>query len=404
MAPPRWKRKVLSGFYKACNKKMIRQLGHKSGRSYSIGKIPLFAVASLFLIILFAHIFNLTDLIFKGPKAVMNFITDSGLKSSNNRTNILLLGVGGEGHEGPYLSDTMILASIDKKGKDVALISIPRDLWVPDLKVKINAVYAFGFEKKQGIKQSEETVSKLFGVPVHYTLRLDFSAFERAVDQVGGIDVVVDNPFTDSMYPIPGKEEDTCGLEIENKAGDTYFKDATGTAVLLTEENNPFICRYETVNFQKGTVHMDGKTALKFVRSRHGTNGENSDFARSARQEKVIAAFRQKVFSSETLLNPKRLVDVASTFGTSIDTDIKPEDAPLFIKLAQKAKQAEIRRIVLDSGRDTSVLEEGKPEDHNGQFALVPKNNAWQELAEYMQAEIFKTALTVISSPTPKSK
>lgn len=383
---------------------MIKELGHKPKATRSIGKILVIAFGILAALILLLQIFNLSDLVFKAPKAVVNLLTDGGLKSDNGRVNILLLGVGGEGHDGPYLSDSIILASIDKKGKDLALINIPRDLWVPDINQKINAAYAFGQEKdKQGLEVAKKTVSGLFGVPIHYGFRIDFDGFVNAIDLVGGLDINVENDFTDSTYPEAGKENDTCGIQIENKNGDVYFIDSTGSAVLLTEENNPFFCRYEVLTFIKGQTSMDGKMALKFVRSRHGNNGENSDFARSARQEKVLTAFKQKVFSTETLLNPKRIVDLVSTFGNSIDTDIKTEDSPLFIKLAQKAKNAAINRIVLDIGRDVSVLEEGNPIDHDGQYVLVPKNNGWQELAEYVQAEIFKNLEHPIS-PTPKAK
>lgn len=379
------------------------ELGHKPKAKRSIGKILVIAFSILLAFIIVLRVFNLTDLVFKGPRAVVNLLTDGGIKSDNGRINILLLGVGGEGHEGPYLSDSMILASIDKKGKDVALINIPRDLWVPDMKQKINAAYAFGEEKdKKGLDLAKKTVSGLFGVPIHYGFRLDFDGFVKAIDLVGGLDINVENSFTDSTYPVVGKENDTCGIQIENKNGDVYFIDATGSAVLLTEENNPFDCRYEVLTFKRGPTHMDGVTALKFVRSRHGDNGENSDFARSSRQEKVLTAFKQKIFSTETLLNPKRIVDLGSTFSNSIDTDIKTEEIPLFIKLAQKAKDAAINRIVLDVGRDNSVLEEGIPAEHGGQYVLVPKNNGWQELAEYVQGEIFKNTTHPIS-PTPKS-
>ena len=156
------------------------------------------------------------------------------------------------------------------------------------------------------------------------------------------------------------------------------------------------------LSFTAGPIHLDVATALKYVRSRHGTNGENSDFARSARQEKVLTAFRQKVFSTKTLLNPKKVLDLANTFGRSIDTDIKPDEVPLLLKLAQKAKSANIRRTVLDSGRQESFLEEGDPNNYFGAFVLIPKNNKWQELADYVQGEIFKNTQTLIT-PSPKA-
>ncbi len=330
---------------------------------------------------------------------LVNLITD-GLRSDNNRVNILLLGIGGQGHDGPNLSDTMIVASIDKKGKDTVLINIPRDLWVPGQKYKINQAYADGQEAEgQGLDRAKKTVSGLFGIPIHYAVRLDFDGFVKAIDLVDGLDIVVVNGFTDTRYPVAGKENETCGIDVEEIDGQTYFKDATGSAVFLTEENNPFDCRYEVLTFKEGSAHMNGETVLKFVRSRHGTNGENSDFARSARQEKVLDAFRQKVFSTQTLLNPKRILDLGNTFGGSIDTDIHPNEVTAFIKLAQKARSSQIRRIVLDSGREESLLTDGNPEDYFGAFVVIPKMG-WQDFAEYVQSEIFKNAENPTATPT----
>jgi anionic cell wall polymer biosynthesis LytR-Cps2A-Psr (LCP) family protein len=135
---------------------------------------------------------------------------------------------------------------------------------------------------------------------------------------------------------------------------------------------------------------MDGKTALKFVRSRHGTNEQGSDFARSARQQKVILAFREKVLSTETLLSPSTILDLAKTFGASIDTDITDEEVPYFAKLGPKIKGETVRRVVLDVEREESQLVPGDPQEHGGQFVLVPKDNSYRDLAEYVQGEIFK--------------
>lgn len=368
----------------------------KGGRFVKIlGFIGILLIFAL-IMIKFLH---LNPLIFGGPQSVVQFLTNSGLKSDNNRVNILLLGIGGEGHDGPYLTDTIILASVDKSGKDVALISIPRDTWVPDKEERINAVYA---DNKNNLKPTEQTVSKLFGVPIHYALRIDFSGFEKAVDLVDGLDITVDNSFTDYKYPISGRKDDTCGIEIEakleNGIKNTYFKDATGSATLLTEENDPFVCRYETLNFAKGQIHMDGAMALKFVRSRHALGDEGSDFARSARQEKVLLAFRQKVLSVGTLTNPKKIADLLSTFGNSIDTDITPVEIPYFLKLFPTIDPSTIRKITIDSDRPDSKLEVGDPTQFGGAFVLLPKGGSWQELADYIQGEIFKN---VSASPTP---
>ena len=106
----------------------MREIGKSYKKSFSY--FGIFALTLLFLIITvgLVKLLNLEKYLIGGPKTVVGLITDSGLESDNGRTNVLLLGIGGRGHEGPDLTDTMILASVDKGGKDVVLISIPRDL------------------------------------------------------------------------------------------------------------------------------------------------------------------------------------------------------------------------------------------------------------------------------------
>ena len=363
----------------------------------TILKILIFTAIFAVFILAVIRFLNIDEHIFKGPQTVVSLITDSGLESDKGRVNILFLGTGGAGHEGPDLTDTMILASIDKDSKDVVLVSIPRDLWAESINAKINHSYAYGQEKNgEGLKLAKQTVSILLSIPVHYALRVDFNGFIKAVDLVNGLDINVDNAFEDPRYPVAGKEDDLCGLtlEIEEKDGirREVVKNATGSATPLdqiTTENDPFTCRYEIVSFKKGPTYMDGALALKFVRSRYGTNGEGSDFSRSARQQKVILAFRQKVLSSETLTNPKKIIELAQTFGASIDTDIGDKEIPLLAKIGNKIDPATIRRVVLDSSRDESILEVGNPGSYGGQFVLVPKSS-WEDLGDFINAELFK--------------
>lgn len=373
----------------------MRELGQSPKKKRSLIKILAFAFLLLFVLVAVINIFNLEKTFLRGPTTVVQLIIGSGLESDRGRVNVLLLGVGGAGHEGPYLSDTIILASISEDGDDVALVSIPRDLWIPSLSAKINSAYAFGEERDgQGLETAKKSVREIFDLPIHYAVRVDFAGFEKAIDLVDGIDVDVETAFVDPKYPIAGKEGDTCGLEVETEVIDglrqVIAKDATGSATIVTEENDPFVCRYETISFKSGDVHMDGKTALKFVRSRHGTNGQGSDFARSARQQKVTLAFRDRIFSGAILLDPKTILDLVKTFGASIDTDITDEEVPFFLKLTQKIDPTTVRRVVLDVESKESPLTVGDLASHGGQFVLVPKGNSYRDLAEYVQGEIFK--------------
>jgi anionic cell wall polymer biosynthesis LytR-Cps2A-Psr (LCP) family protein len=92
---------------------------------------------------------------------------------------------------------------------------------------------------------------------------LIFQVLLKAVDIVGGLDINVDNTFDDYQYPIDGKEADTCGH--------TQMK--CKSLVDTPEDQLPqaFPCRYLHLHFNKGLNHMDGETALEFVRSRHAT-------------------------------------------------------------------------------------------------------------------------------------
>jgi len=172
----------------------MREIGKPYKKRFSF--LGIFALTILFLIITvgLVKLLNLEKYLIGGPKTVVSLITDSGLDSDRGRTNVLLMGIGGRGHEGPDLTDTMILASVDKNAKDVVLISIPRDLWVPNLSAKINSAYAYGQDEKngQGLDLAKETVSVLLGIPVHYAFRIDFNGFVRGVDLIGGLDIEVE--------------------------------------------------------------------------------------------------------------------------------------------------------------------------------------------------------------------
>src|SRR3989344_7580793 len=133
------------------------------------------------------------------------------LRKTEDGVNVLFLGIGGGKHDGPLLTDTIIYTSIDPKLQKITLISIPRDLWLPDLKAKINTAYAYGEERKKGggLLLTKAAVGKILGQPVDYVLRIDFNGFVKAIDMVSGVDVNIEREFEDLEYPIAGKETDT---------------------------------------------------------------------------------------------------------------------------------------------------------------------------------------------------
>lgn len=315
------------------------------------------------------------------------FQRDVVLHKTENRVNMLLLGVGGGTHDGPLLTDTIMYASIDPEKQKVTLISLPRDLWVPDLMAKINTAYAFGEQKQKGggIILTKAVAEKILNQPIDYIVRIDFNGFTKAIDKMGGIDVEVERSFEDPEYPLSGKETDTCGY-----TGDEFEKRATDSAVI-----DAFPCRFEHVSFQKGLRHMDGEVALKFVRSRHAKGPEGTDFARSKRQEKVIEAFKSKIFSLGTLANPNKLMGLYDVFKESIDTNIKENEYDDFVKLAQKVQSAKINSVVFfytpeDERGQNLVVNPPPSAEFNNQWVIIPKagNGNFSDIQKFVACQI----------------
>ncbi len=197
------------------------------------------------------------------PGIVFSLIRDplGDLDSTNGRTNILLLGIDkrentpfsytdSEGivHKNGFLTDTIIVLSVGKERKDAAMISIPRDTWVEipgwedysNSAAKINSVYSVGNIQDYpggGLELAKKVVSANLGVPIHYSIRVDFEGFRNTIDTLEGIEVNVDKTFDDYSYPIEGKEDAVC-------------------------LNGAFFCRYEHVHFDAGVQKMDGETVV----------------------------------------------------------------------------------------------------------------------------------------------
>lgn len=258
--------------------------------------------------------------------------------AKEDRINILLLGMGGAGHDGPYLTDTIMIASIKPSTKEIALISIPRDLgvYIPGYgQQKINHVNAYG-ELKQpdwGGAATTELISKTFDLDIPYYIRLDFKAFEEIIDEMGGVKVVVDQAFTDPMFPAPNSE-------------------------------------YQTVTFKSGEQTMDGKTALTFARSRHGNNGEGSDFARARRQQKILTALKDQITDIGVIANPITVTNILTDLENHVTTNMEFNELVSLARLGKSIGTENVDSMVLDTsvnGFLVNYFSEG------GAFMLAPR-------------------------------
>ena len=273
------------------------------------------------------------------------------------RVTILLLGIDrrpGEDERG-YLTDSMMLITVDPVAQTAGILSIPRDLWVeiPTFGTdSINQANRFGDAYDYpggGPALAVKTVEYNLGVDVNYFVRLDFHAFETLVDAIGGIDI--DNP-----------------TDID----DPYYPDGA--------------YGYEPFYLPAGLQHLNGHDALRYARTRH----DSSDIARADRQQQVVLAVREKVTSLDML--PALIAQAPTLYQSlnqNIKTDLTLEQIVSLALLALDVPKANVQNRVIDY---RYVLDYTTPE---GRQVLVPLRDKIRELRD----ELFALP-TVIAPPS----
>ena len=275
----------------------------------------------------------------------------------DERINILLLGYGGPGHDGPYLTDSVMVLSIRPATREAMMISLPRDLWVkiPALPRngfmlgKLNSAYAIGTDHKNypnvrsewktdtgGGDLAAATVSQVIGQPIDYWVGVDFKAFREVVDALGGIQVNVPTALDDPYFP----------------AGES-----TGMM---------------HIHFDPGWQQFGGERALEYARSRETT----SDFDRSRRQQLVMLAVRQRVFSLNAI---PRMLSVLGALQDNVRTNLRPADMQQLTDLAGHLKDQDIRRVAIDT---SNFLRSGT--GSGGQYILQPLDPTYGALQRYV--------------------
>ena len=301
--------------------------------------------------------------------------------------DILLLGYRGGNGEGAYLTDSIIAVRIDPKTRKVFLISIPRDIWIKIATddadggyAKINAAYQIGLGDKGpggGAKMAEYVVSQVTGFTIDYFVGVDFSGFTRTIDTLGGVDIGVEKTFDDYQYPIEGKEDDACGL-ADTEIASLSAQLASQSAEI--EEFEAFPCRFEHLHFDSGEQHMDGITALKYVRSRHSLQ-DGTDFGRAQRQRNLLVAVKEKIFSAGFI---PQVIPFMTSLGDNLRTDLTLDDVRVFL---QNISALNNYQIVSPSITDQDYLQDAVSSD--GQAILVPKDGTdnWTSVHNWLKDE-----------------
>jgi anionic cell wall polymer biosynthesis LytR-Cps2A-Psr (LCP) family protein len=223
---------------------------------------------------------------------------------------------------------------------------------------------------------AKKAAQEVVGFPIEKYATMSFQGFEKAIDALGGITVDVQRAFTDTQYPIAGKEDDPCG-----KTPDEEQRIAATLSAQLREKE--YLCRYESISFVKGNMFMDGATALKFVRSRHAA-GDAGDFHRSERQRQVLLAMKKKILSIQFL--PKSIGFVQS-LAADFQTDLTANDLEFIVGQANIWQAYSVTTILLS---DQNVLQMGTSK--YGQSILVPKSGSesFAAIQEWITAEMGK--------------
>jgi LCP family protein required for cell wall assembly len=226
---------------------------------------------------------------------------------NGERFSLLVLGFGGPGHEGPYLTDTILQIVYDPQKKTVTNISIPRDLYTyinygenkgVGVYQKVNYAFAYVMGLKQphnGLSRrylfdpndenskidasailAKDTVEQITGIPVDYWMTVNFNGFRQLIDALGGVTINVEKSFDDYEYP----------------ANDNPAIDAS----------------VMHIHFSAGVQTMNGERAIQYSRSRKSAQ-DGGDIARSKRQMKVIQAVKEEALKPENLLKAYGVMD-----------------------------------------------------------------------------------------------
>jgi len=285
------------------------------------------------------------DLIFNPTKSIKG--------EEDDRINILLLGMGGENHNGGELTDTIMIASIKPSQNEAALLSIPRDLYVhvPNsyLNTKINAVKVYGDKSpdQNGMELLTSVVEDISGLKIHYFLQLDFQGFTRIIDDLGGIDVTLENDINDPAYP-------------------------------------NFTNGYDPFYIKKGFHHLDGATALKVARSRHSTMG---DFDRIQRQQNIIKITKQKIFEKYSTYDVVLFNKMLSSLSDNLKTNLKLKELPRFYQIVKEIKSHKITADVIDTQKYLNRTYVGLG------YTLQPKDQNYEEIKK-LSENIFEIIIS----------
>lgn len=232
----------------------------------------------------------------------------------DDRVNILLMGIDRRpGEAFVSRTDSIMVISVNPADETIAILSIPRDLYVviPGRgRDRINTAFVYGSagnNPEAGASLAIQTISYNLGIPIDHYVLVDFSAVIKSIDILGGISVFVPYNIDDPLYP------------------DMNYG-------------------YDPLFIPAGTQQMDGELALKYARTRHA----DSDFGRAGRQQQVLLAARNKALSLGVTGLLSRAPSLYQQVSNGIRTDLSLEQMVSLGRIISDIPSEQIRNEVLD--------------------------------------------------------
>lgn len=286
--------------------------------------------------------------------------TQTGYMSGAGRVNVVVLGYGGAGHDGAYLSDSLMVMSLAPGDHATTLISVPRDLWVQvppnsGQYAKLNTAFADGMANGYGSQppgqmagglEAAAKVSDVTGLDVPYFMTINFQGFRNLVNALGGVDIDVPTAFT-ANYPINDDPQINAGWKV--------------------------------IHFNTGMQHMNGEQAIEYARARYviAPASEGSDFARSARQQLLIRAIASRMRSPSAWPG---LSNAMNALQSAIYTNLSLADLTAFTLKLDLSHAAHVGLS------ESNVLAPSTSSD--GQDILLPQNGNWDAIKQYVSSNL----------------
>jgi LCP family protein required for cell wall assembly len=304
--------------------------------------------------------------------------------TEEGRTNIVLLGMRGEGVEGGgLLADTIMVASLWQEGNDVSLMSIPRDLYVTvpgtNEKRKINAVHALGEEKGrgEGLEDMKTILSEVLGQEMHYAVSINFAGFEQMIDALGGVDVDLVEAF---IEPVQFHEERVCDEHVFTVPSGNFEEKISGRTGRVKARyplcyNSDEECG-GVFEVPAGKSTLSGEQTLCYVRAR----ATSSDFDRARRQQEVLKELKEKALSLGMLTDIEKMNALRNALGNNFQTDMQLWEMKKFLERAQTLENPTLHQRVLENSEE-GLLYHPEETPETG-YILLPRGESYTRIHE----------------------